>query len=206
MDILTAPAAAELTIRRSRFLAELVPCVSARAAREKIKLQKQTYPDAAHVVHAFIVGTDGAVCGMSDDGEPAGTAARPSFDVLKGRGCTNILLTVTRWFGGTLLGTGGLVSAYGDSAKAAIRAADTAGLFEPYVARREFAFTVDYARHGAVRRVLSEFHVGTVTECFEQAVFVSGRIDSASADAFCRALLDVTQGTLLLDTFWRDGG
>ena len=62
--------------------------------------------------------------GMSDDGEPSGTAGRPSLDVLKGRKCTNTLLTITRWFGGTLLGTGGLVKAYGNGAKQVLAAAD----------------------------------------------------------------------------------
>src|SRR5574344_183749 len=86
----------------------------------ELKIQ---YADATHVVHAFVTGTFGEVNGMSDDGEPAGTAGRPVLEVLKGSNITNVLLTVTRYFGGTLLGTGGLVKAYGDCAKLAIEQA-----------------------------------------------------------------------------------
>ena len=78
---------------------------------EYVKSQKAKYADATHVVHAFVIGPGAEVMGMSDDGEPSGTAGRPALDVLRGRGCTNTVLTITRWFGGTLLGTGGLVKA-----------------------------------------------------------------------------------------------
>ena len=101
------------------------------------------YADATHVVHAFVIGPGAEVMGMSDDGEPGGTAGRPALDVLRGRGCTNTVLTITRWFGGTLLGTGGLVKAYGNGAKGVLAAADEAGLFEELVAKRAFTFTTD---------------------------------------------------------------
>ena len=89
--------------------------------------------------------------GMSDDGEPSGTAGRPALDVLRGRGCTNTVLTVTRWFGGTLLGTGGLVKAYGNGAKGVIAAADAAGLFEELVAKKAFTFTTDYSLYKLIK-------------------------------------------------------
>ena len=120
METLVEYASAELEIKKSRFLAEVFPVVSQTEARSLLKQQKEKYEDATHVVHGFVLGPAAEILGMSDDGEPAGTAGWPVLDVLKGRNCTNILLTVTRWFGGTLLGTGGLVKAYGDSAKAAI--------------------------------------------------------------------------------------
>ena len=120
MDILTKSIQFEEVIKGSRFLSELIPCDSQAAARELIKAQKAKYADATHVVHAFVIGPGAEVMGMSDDGEPSGTAGRPVLDVLKGRKCTNTVLTVTRWFGGTLLGTGGLVKAYSGGAKQVI--------------------------------------------------------------------------------------
>ena len=99
-------------------------------ARDLVKAQKSKYADATHVVHAFVIGSGAEILGMSDDGEPSGTAGRPTLDVLKGRGCTNTLITITRWFGGTLLGTGGLVKAYSGGAKQVIQKADELGLFE----------------------------------------------------------------------------
>ena len=110
----------EIIIKGSRFLAESFIISSQNQVREILKSQKQKYSDSTHVVHAFVAGKNGEIMGMSDDGEPSGTAGRPMLDVLKGRNCTNLLITVTRWFGGTLLGTGGLVHAYGDCTKSVL--------------------------------------------------------------------------------------
>ena len=145
MEILKSYIKYEETIKGSRFLSELFPCDSQAAARELVKSQKAKYADATHVVHAFVIGPGAEVMGMSDDGEPGGTAGRPALDVLRGRACTNTVLTITRWFGGTLLGTGGLVKAYGNGAKGVLAAADQAGLFEELVAKRTFTFTTDYS-------------------------------------------------------------
>ena len=87
-------------------------------AREILKAQKQKYKDARHVVHAFIIGEERSISGSSDDGEPKGTAGRPALLVLQHSHITNIMVTITRWFGGVLLGTGGLVKACTDSTKA----------------------------------------------------------------------------------------
>ena len=108
MFVPAAPASAELIIKGSRFLSEVFIIQNQAEVRTIIKEQKNKYSDATHVCHAFISGKNAEVMGMSDDGEPGGTAGRPMLDVLKGRPVTNILVTVTRWFGGTLLGTGGL--------------------------------------------------------------------------------------------------
>jgi uncharacterized YigZ family protein len=116
-DVSGAVAAAELCVKKSRFIAEIFRVTTPAEARGVIKAQKAAYSGASHVVHAFITGKNGESRGMSDDGEPAGTAARPVMSALSEK-YTNILLTVTRYFGGTLLGTGGLVKAYGASAKA----------------------------------------------------------------------------------------
>jgi uncharacterized YigZ family protein len=125
MNTLTAYASAEIKVKRSRFIAEVFPVTNAVHARETLKQQKARYAGASHVVHAFITGAQGEVRGMSDNGEPPGTAARPMMNVLGGKECTNILLTVTRYFGGTLLGTGGLARAYGQAAREVLARAET---------------------------------------------------------------------------------
>ena len=112
MLILRQGTRAELTVRKSRFLAEATPVDSVEAARALWRERKRIYADSNHVVYAFVCGPQGGVMGCSDDGEPSGTSGRPTLEVLKGSGITNVLLTVTRWFGGILLGTGGLVRAY----------------------------------------------------------------------------------------------
>ena len=106
-----------LIVKNSRFLAELFPVATQEGARTILAAQKSRWPDIRHVVHAFAIGPQANILGCSDDGEPAGTAGRPALEVLKGSGVTNVLLTIARWFGGTKLGTGGLVHAYGDAAR-----------------------------------------------------------------------------------------
>jgi uncharacterized YigZ family protein len=117
-------ASAQIIVKKSRFIAEIFYAVTPETARSLIKTQKARYADASHVVHAFIAGKKGETRGMSDDGEPSGTAARPVMDALTGARRTNILLTVTRYFGGTLLGTGGLSRAYAEAARAVCAACD----------------------------------------------------------------------------------
>jgi len=111
----------EIVRKKSIFIAEAVGVSSVEEARLKIKLKREEYPQCTHVVYAFIIGDTGTEAGgMSDDGEPPGTAGKPVMDVLKGSGIFNVLVTVVRFFGGTKLGTGGLVSAYSGSSKEAV--------------------------------------------------------------------------------------
>lgn len=194
MEALAEYACAELEIKRSRFLAEVFPVSSQAEARSLLKQQKEKYEDATHVVHGFVLGPAGEVLGMSDDGEPAGTAGRPVLDVLKGRGCTNILLTVTRWFGGTLLGTGGLVKAYGDSAKAVLEVAS----FHELVLCRPFHFSVDYDQYQLVKRYLdSGLATGdfsSLTEDFGTQIQLAGFVKSLVAEKLNIFVKDLTKG------------
>ena len=196
MRILTGRTESENVVKGSRFLAEVIPVSSQAEARDTLKAQKEKYADATHVVHAFISGLGAEIMGMSDDGEPAGTAGRPVLDVLKGRGVTNILLTVTRWFGGTLLGTGGLVKAYGDGARAVLDAAESAGLFEEYVEKCAFSFSADYAQYEKLKRLLGAFSVSEMNEQFGAAVEVSGKIPAADAEQLKAAVFDTTNGKI----------
>lgn len=110
-----------IKIKGSKFLAEVFPCHSDKEARALIKSQKEKYKSATHLVHAFITGGGSAIMGKSDNGEPAGTAGGPMLNVLKGSGYKDLLVTVARWFGGTKLGTGGLVKAYSGCVKEVLK-------------------------------------------------------------------------------------
>lgn len=198
MDVLTSQASAEIIVKRSRFLAELIPCQTPVEAREILKSQKDKYRDASHVVHAFICGLGAENCGMSDDGEPSGTAGKPVLAVLKGRGCTNAMLTVTRWFGGTLLGTGGLVKAYGDSAKAVIARADEDGLFEAYIAKREFSFTLEYAQHEKIKQLLKAFTIYDLREDFGAGVAICLKVSEEDAPRLAETIRNATNGKVIL--------
>ena len=196
MEILKSYITYEETIKGSRFLSELFPCDTQAAARELVKNQKAKYADATHVVHAFVIGPGAEVMGMSDDGEPGGTAGRPALDVLRGRGCTNTVLTITRWFGGTLLGTGGLVKAYGNGAKGVLAAADKAGLFEELVAKKTFTFTTDYSLYKLIKNNMELFHISGLTEDFGTEITISGEIHESEYQVFISKLLDISNGKI----------
>lgn len=195
MEVLSEYASTELEIKRSRFLAEAFPVSSQSEARSLLKAQKERYDDATHVVHGFVLGNAAEILGMSDDGEPAGTAGRPVLDVLRGRGCTNIMVTVTRWFGGTLLGTGGLVKAYSDSAKAVLEVAR----FHQLVARRPFSFSLDYDQYQQVKRYLAAPEFVSVTEEFSTHVQLAGFVESAAAEKLSMFVRDLTKGAVRVE-------
>ncbi len=106
--------------KKSRFLGEALFADSAEEANAQLERIRKQHYDARHHCYARIIGTDPREEKASDDGEPSGTAGRPMLDCLRGSGCTNVLVVVTRYFGGTLLGTGGLVRAYTKAAEAAL--------------------------------------------------------------------------------------
>lgn len=111
----------EVTIVNSRFIATIVPVASADEARAFIKRIRSEFSDASHNVPAYILGGGNSLSEYcSDDGEPSGTAGRPALTVLRGSGLGDVAVVVTRYFGGTLLGTGGLVKAYTEATQAVV--------------------------------------------------------------------------------------
>ena len=102
----------EIVEKKSRFIAEIFPVSTEEEAFEHLEAVRKKYWDARHHCWAYIIGRNPGTERLSDDGEPAGTAGKPILEVLRGRGLTNVFAVVTRYFGGTLLGTGGLVRAY----------------------------------------------------------------------------------------------
>lgn len=107
----------EIVEKKSRFIANIFPVKSEEEALEKITEMRKKYYDARHNCFAYIIGENGETQRCSDDGEPSGTAGRPMLDVLEGMGLHDVVAVVTRYFGGTLLGTGGLVRAYSAAMK-----------------------------------------------------------------------------------------
>ena len=190
MLILRHATRAELVIRKSRFLAEADPVGSAEAARDLWRERKRIHIGCNHVVMAFICGPQGGVMGCSDDGEPSGTAGRPALEVLKGSGITNVLLTVTRWFGGIKLGTGGLVRAYTECAQTALADPPVAEL----VPLTRFKLALSYLQYETVRRRLPEFAAEITGEEFAAGVTLSGVIPSANYAAFSETVRDLTGG------------
>lgn len=120
LSTIAAPVEHRLEVKRSVFLTQLTPVSSVEEADEVVAAARKEYWDAAHNCVALVVGPHGERQRSNDDGEPAGTAGAPMLEVLRHRGVTDLVAVVTRWFGGTLLGAGGLVRAYGGAVSAAL--------------------------------------------------------------------------------------
>ena len=118
----------EIEEKKSRFIAHVAPACTEEEALAFIEARKKEYWDARHNCYAYILGEKGQTMRFSDDGEPTGTAGKPMLEVLSGSGVRNVVLVVTRYFGGIKLGTGGLVRAYTSSARLGIDAASLCGV------------------------------------------------------------------------------
>ncbi len=133
---------AELVEKKSKFIANLFYIESREEAEDIIKMQKKKYYDARHNCYAFrVLGEDEIIEKSSDDGEPSGTAGAPMLNILSKMKITNVLVIVTRYFGGILLGTGGLVKAYSNSTKLALEKAEISMLEEGFVYKLELNYS-----------------------------------------------------------------
>ncbi|MCR4821905.1 MAG: YigZ family protein [Treponema sp.] len=186
----------EENIKGSRFLSELFPISSQAEVREKIKAQKQKYADATHVCHAFICGKNAEIMGMSDDGEPGGTAGRPMLDVLKGSGATNLLVTITRWFGGTLLGTGGLVHAYGNGVKNLLAISE----FEELIEKSTFSLKCDYQQYQIIKKIFESFTLYDISEEFGEGILIKGQIAESDFSSLKERIFDASKGQISLSS------
>ena len=117
------PAREEYVINKSRFIGHACPCQTEEQALAFLKRIREEYRDATHNCYAYVIGENAGIMRYSDDGEPGGTAGLPMMEVLKARGVVNLCVVVTRYFGGILLGAGGLVRAYSHSCALALDAA-----------------------------------------------------------------------------------
>lgn len=184
-----APAEVEIVIQKSRFIGRCFPVKSEEAALLILADIRKKHWDATHNCFAYRLG-ERADCGRySDDGEPGGTAGLPMMEVLKNRGLTDVLVVVTRYFGGILLGAGGLVRAY---SRTASEAASAAGLVDVLPAKR-FSLTIDYGRYGAIEGFVRE--TAQVEDIqFGADVRILALVDAEKAEAFCKAIIERSDG------------
>ncbi|TFD64522.1 MULTISPECIES: YigZ family protein [unclassified Cryobacterium] len=150
---------AEIEVKRSRFLCRLVRTETEDAARAAIDDARKTHWGARHHCSAFVLGSSGApdqVRRSNDDGEPSGTAGRPMLEALSGRGFVDCVAVVTRYFGGTLLGAGGLVRAYSEAVLTAIDAAQSLGLVVERERRELFTLALPHADAGRIEAELRQ--------------------------------------------------
>lgn len=192
MLILKGYASANLTVKNSRFLAEAHIVTSPEEARNVWKEKKATYDNGGHIVYAFITGPQGNIMGASDDGEPSGTAGKPMLSVLKGSGLTNTLITSARWFGGTLLGTGGLVHAYSECARLVLEAAETMEL----VPMKRFEIRTTYPFYESLRKLLPGFSFTVEKEEFGVDVALEGSCPEAMAQGLLKEVEELSHSRI----------
>lgn len=188
-------AQAEIVEKKSRFIASVKPVSSEAEAQEFVAEVKKKHWEATHNVFAYQVGERNEIQRQSDDGEPSGTAGLPVLDVLRGGDIKNTAIVVTRYFGGTLLGTGGLVRAYGKCAKEGVAAAK---IIEKILYQYIF-INVDYNSSGKIQyEILQKEHIIKDTEYTDRVKFTV-LCESDSAQGFIKHIVDVSSGTALIE-------
>lgn len=179
-------------IEKSRFIASVARAESADDARAFVDTLRREFPDATHHCFAFVAGPPGSTgaVGSSDDGEPSGTAGRPMLSVLLNSGVGEIVVVVTRYFGGIKLGTGGLVRAYTAAVQHALRELATVERVDWIEAR----VVVSYPQVDAVRRAVDRTGGSIVDEVFAADVTFTVRVPDDRREELERALADATAG------------
>jgi len=180
----------EIEEKKSRFIATLRPVETEEEAAAFIEEMKKKYWDARHNCSAFVIGKKAELTRCSDDGEPSGTAGRPMLEVLLGEEVRNAAVVVTRYFGGTLLGTGGLVRAYTQAVKEGLKNSRTARM--RYGARLEF-FT-DYNSVGKILYLLEKRNIKAEDSEYTEAVRLCVRVPFAEKEALKKEVIQATAG------------
>lgn len=192
---LVAPVETVLKIKNSTFIGFLGAAESRGAAERQIAERLRKFPDATHHCYAFRLGFDNQLLAKaSDAGEPAGTAGRPILQALERRHLTNVVAVVTRYFGGTKLGTGGLVRAYGGTTVAAIALADLTPIFPKQILRLQYA----YAQSAAVRKILRLMQAESRHEDFGAAVTQVVEVRAERSEEMQRLLRDACAGKIVM--------
>lgn len=192
-----AETGAATLVRGSRFLAWLAPAADVPAAEVGLRRRADTHPDATHHCWAWRLWASGRVESAGfDAGEPGGTAGRPIAGSLERADVVQAVCVVSRWFGGTKLGTGGLTRAYAEAAAAAIEAAAAAGTLEPIVVRARFAVRFGYDRTAAVDAVAARFGARELAAEYGARVERTLAVEAACAAAFVAALGEAGAGEL----------
>lgn len=193
--IIYAGGEAELIEKKSRFISTVVPVRSEEEALGFIESMRKKYWNATHNCFAYVIGERDELQRCSDDGEPGGTAGKPMLDVLLGEGIHHVAVVVTRYFGGTLLGTGGLVRAYS--------AAVQAGLASSQIITRITGFklqiTTDYTGLGKIQYILGEQKIQVLHAEYTEKVVLETLIPEDRMDVVRENLTEGTSGQVVME-------
>ncbi|MFE5323869.1 YigZ family protein [Paenibacillus sp. NPDC056579] len=180
----------EIVIKKSRFIGHAKPVATEEEAIQFIESIKKEHWSATHNCSAYMIGERDEIQKQSDDGEPSGTAGKPILEVIKNQGLKNVAVVVTRYFGGIMLGAGGLIRAYTDGAVAGLAAA--VPVYQ--VLHKEVMIEIDYTWHGKVDNELRNRNMLMGETLFTDKVTLTCLPLAEEADSFIAWMTDVTQG------------
>ncbi|MGN0376166.1 MAG: YigZ family protein [Suilimivivens sp.] len=192
--IICGPGMGEIVEKKSRFIANVAPADSEETAVSFIESIRKKYYDARHNCPAFVIGRNRELTRCSDDGEPSGTAGKPILEVINGAGLTNTVIVVTRYFGGTLLGTGGLVRAYTEAAKAGLENAGIATM--RYGA--SISIQTDYTDLGKIQYLLGNKGIPILDSLYTDRVELMVRVPEETTDFLMKELTESTGARAVL--------
>ena len=185
----------EIEEKKSRFIATVEPVETEEEAIAFIEKMKKKYWDARHNCSAYVLGDNNQIQRGSDDGEPSQTAGRPMLDVIVGEGIHNVVVVVTRYFGGTLLGTGGLVRAYSSATKE--------GLNNSVIVTKnlgsKYEIDTDYNGIGKIQYIIGQMGLTTLDTVYTDAVKVIVLVPEADCGAFEKKVAEATYGRAVMD-------
>jgi uncharacterized YigZ family protein len=194
---------AEIRVVNSRFISTVAPAFSVEEARAFIARIRGEFSDAAHHVPAFLIGHGSSVIAhCSDDGEPSGTAGRPALAVLRGSGLGDVAVVVTRYFGGTKLGTGGLVRAYSDAVREVLAILPRAVV----VPTHTVMISSPYSLFERLRLAVADHRGEVLDQEFAADVTITARFAAERLPAFQNALQELSSGTLEAEIVATDEG
>lgn len=181
---------AEIVVKKSKFIAAAAPVPTEDEAQGFVDEVRREFWDAAHNVYAFVVGENNETARSSDDGEPSGTAGRPTLEVICREGVRYSAVVVTRYFGGTLLGAGGLIRAYSAAAREGLHAAGIARARS----MREVRFIIEYPMLGKVQNHLAEAGIEVAATDYAERVTMLVMVPSGDLDLFRAAMTELLSG------------
>ena len=185
----------EIVEKKSRFIATVIPVESEEVALEFIEAMKKKYWNATHNCYAYVIGERNELQRCSDDGEPGGTAGRPMLEVLLGEEIHNVAVVVTRYFGGTLLGTGGLVRAYSAATKAGLEAS----VIITRIYGVKLRIETDYTGLGKIQYILGQRGLKILDSEYSDVVVLRVLIPQTELEAVGAELVEGTSGQAVME-------
>ncbi len=191
--IVAKPGVGEFVDKKSRFIAHVYAIDSEEQAQGYIEELKKKYWDARHNCYGYVIGKNNETQRFSDDGEPSGTAGKPILEVIKGNDIHNVLIVVTRYFGGTLLGTGGLIRAYTKSSQEGIENASIVRKVQGIRTKIE----TDYNGIGKIQYIAASMGIKNMDTIYTEKVIIDITVKKEDYDGFEKKVVEATNGKVV---------